>query len=522
MAEVSRRSLLKMAGGAALGLGARRHILAIFEDGSIVVQGQQIPAQKNLGAAWKRSLFERGTKEVWSGDELDSIGMPVGGIAAGQMYLRGDGTLGLWEVFNYHHFLSYGATNYAKRKIDKSVDFGISVNVRGSGERELSREGFSDVTFNGTYPTATVNYKDTTYPVEVESVVYSPFIPLSAKDSAYPATVFEVTVKNTSGGEQTVDLRAHLENAVARSAEASPGGRRRHTRTIKEEALTALVHSADPAEDEFQDQPANPRPAILVEDFEGATYGDWKVEGESFGPGPAPGTLSNQNPVSGFVGKRLVNTYYNGDGKTGRLTSPAFTIQRNYINFKIGGGNHPGEECINLLVDGKVVRSSTGINDEALLWEAWNVSDLQGRRATIEIVDTATGGWGHINIDHIEQADTVRSLDDVKRRHGDANRDTGTLALGILSSGSAIGDGTYSFLNPYHGPCCAGVGREEDVCRRAGVALPQPPARPPVRQLVRGRRGGDALDRQGLRPAERQYTTLGQDVLRLDASLLAA
>ncbi|MDP6059544.1 MAG: hypothetical protein QGH33_11660, partial [Pirellulaceae bacterium] len=29
------------------------------------------------------------------------------------------------------------------------------------------------------------------------------------------------------------------------------------------------------------------RADVLVADFEGETYGDWKVEGEAFGPGPA-------------------------------------------------------------------------------------------------------------------------------------------------------------------------------------------------------------------------------------------
>jgi hypothetical protein len=44
--------------------------------------------------------------------------------------------------------------------------------------------------------------------------------------------------------------------------------------------------------------PPVPRPDVLVEDFEGDTYGEWKAEGEAFGKGPARGTLPNQMPVS--------------------------------------------------------------------------------------------------------------------------------------------------------------------------------------------------------------------------------
>ncbi len=151
-------------------------------------------------------------------------------------------------------------------------------------------------------------------------------------------------------------------------------------------------------------------PDILIADFEGPDYGAWKVTGEAFGNGPAQGTLPNQMPVDGFLGKGLVNSYAGGDGTTGTLTSPPLKVQRKYIHFLIGGGQHPGKTCINLLLDGKVVRTATGPNDkpggsEHLDPYAWDVSDLAGKMVVIEIVDQATGGWGHINLDHIVQTD---------------------------------------------------------------------------------------------------------------------
>jgi len=150
---------------------------------------------------------------------------------------------------------------------------------------------------------------------------------------------------------------------------------------------------------------------ILVADFEGEDYGDWKVAGEAFGPGPAKGTLPGQMPVSGHKGKRLVNTFFKGDGTKGTLTSPPIKIERKFICFLIGGGMHPAKACMNLLVDGKVVRTATGPNDrpggtEELGLNMWDVSDLAGKTATIQIVDDVTGGWGHVNVDHIYQTDT--------------------------------------------------------------------------------------------------------------------
>ena len=70
---------------------------------------------------------------------------------------------------------------------------------------------------------------------------------------------------------------------------------------------------------------------IVIADFEGDTYGQWKVEGEAFGPGPAKGTLPGQMPVSGFEGAKLVNSFFQGDRTTGKLTSPEFPIERPWI-----------------------------------------------------------------------------------------------------------------------------------------------------------------------------------------------
>lgn len=156
-----------------------------------------------------------------------------------------------------------------------------------------------------------------------------------------------------------------------------------------------------------QDRPAND---ILLADFEAKTYGDWTSTGTAFGSGPARGTLPGQMHVDGYLGKGLVNSFHQGDGSTGTLTSPPFMIERQYITFLIGGGKNPSKTCINLLIDGKVVRTSTGPNDkpggsETLSLDSWHVSDLLGKTAQIQIVDEATGGWGHINIDHIVLTD---------------------------------------------------------------------------------------------------------------------
>jgi len=158
-------------------------------------------------------------------------------------------------------------------------------------------------------------------------------------------------------------------------------------------------------------EPDDADPDILINDFEAEDYGDWKVEGEAFGSGPARGALNGQMPVTGYEGEGLVNSFLGRDGPTGKLTSPELTIQRDYIKFLIGGGGYAGKTCMNLVVDGEVVRTATGPNtqpggSEFLNWENWDVKPYKGKTAVLEIVDAATGGWGHINVDQILQSDT--------------------------------------------------------------------------------------------------------------------
>ncbi|KOV97538.1 glycosyl hydrolase family 32 [Streptomyces sp. NRRL B-1140] len=153
-----------------------------------------------------------------------------------------------------------------------------------------------------------------------------------------------------------------------------------------------------------------PPEGTVLADFEGGTYGDWTATGDAFGTAPATGTLPGQQQVSGYLGGGLVNTFRNGDSTTGTLTSPEFTVDKKYIGFLVGGGNHPAGSdhptAIELVVDGQVVRSATGKDAEALNWASWDVGDLAGKKARIRIVDDNTGGWGHLNVDHVVLSDS--------------------------------------------------------------------------------------------------------------------
>jgi levanase len=251
-----------------------------------------------------------------------------------------------------------------------------------------------------------------------------------------------------------------------------------------------------------------------VAGFNDGTFNGWTVNNEPgnakngpFGDAPAAGTLPGQNAVTGFAGAGLINSFNDGDWPVGSMNSPAFTVGSDYLNFLVGGGQHPrvsdkldntpppgdllfsgfevpdgttlanagwtgtgdlapnfqpataggdfyiGAKRINtfetggapgddrqgtmtspsftvsrnfmsmlvggghrdatsgqlleaqLVVNGNVVRTLAGDDSGALNWKGWDVSEFAGQQAQLRIVDQAIGGWGHLTLDHVMMTD---------------------------------------------------------------------------------------------------------------------
>ena len=168
------------------------------------------------------------------------------------------------------------------------------------------------------------------------------------------------------------------------------------------------------------------RSDIIIADFEGASYGDWKTEGEAFGAGPSNGIINEDLSMEGFLGEGLAVSLNGGGESVGKLISPPFTIKKSYINFLVGGVLTPGEICINLLIDNEVVLSEPDpeakgrpLSTETLTWITWDVEAWKGKKAIIEIIDQKTEEWGAIAVDQIYQSDenqaTVSFVYDAKR-----------------------------------------------------------------------------------------------------------
>jgi levanbiose-producing levanase len=146
------------------------------------------------------------------------------------------------------------------------------------------------------------------------------------------------------------------------------------------------------------------RPAELVSGFEGAAYDQgWTTTGGF------AGTKPSVEQLPGMVGNAVLDTSTGGDPATGTITSPTFTLDRNHLHFLVAGGRHPhgkpGETSINLVVDGAVVRTATGDDTGVLKPVDWDVSALQGKTAQVQVIDQATGKWGHLVVDQLLLSD---------------------------------------------------------------------------------------------------------------------
>jgi sucrose-6-phosphate hydrolase SacC (GH32 family) len=144
--------------------------------------------------------------------------------------------------------------------------------------------------------------------------------------------------------------------------------------------------------------------------FMGTDYGDWKTTGTAFISAPASGELLAKLKIENARDDRVITSETEGDSPTGTLTSREFKIKRKYVSFLISGGDYERDTCLNLLIHGKIVRSATGWRSDRLAATSWDVGEFSGQRAQVQIVDQATGDWGHINVDHIVQTDKPERL----------------------------------------------------------------------------------------------------------------
>lgn len=362
-----------------------------------------IPADKKLDPAWVKSLFERGEKGVYrSQAAMQHIGMPVGGIFAGTVYLSADGRLWHWDVLNAE---AYGIApkpfvhEGRPRKSNHGAHYAFPLEpvspfrqgfvIRTGGkEITLDKTGFKEVTFRGEYPRAIVSFEKADLPVSASLEAFSPFIPLNPDDSELPATVMHYTVKNEGTEAIDVEVVGFLENAACLYSRTVQSGTI-HNRVVKGAGFTGVECSVQSLKRPSGE--AGGREDVVFESFDPSATERWKGKGTAFAEGP----FRN--------GKTVVDTYTGSgrrDQRTARLTGvlkgKPFKVERNYITAEISGEFDPELCGLFLVIGGKVAARVTGNNRKQHTLATMDVSEFIGSEAYLEIRDGAVEINDHI------------------------------------------------------------------------------------------------------------------------------
>ncbi|HEY8929817.1 MAG TPA: GH116 family glycosyl hydrolase [Mucilaginibacter sp.] len=218
----------------------------------------RVPVNKNLPGSWYAELYKDGRKD-WSGQDLKTIGMPCGGIGAGQLYVRGDGTLSCWWIANNAYNTGDGSTDcwnfdtpLGPWKTGYQTYTPISYITQGFDVKinrhtfHLNRSDFDAIRFKGEYPVATIDYQNSRkkLPVAIRLKVFSPFIPLDAKESGTPATVMQFILTNQSAQAQVLSLNGYLQNTVGLDLIDQARGDSRN-QVIRGKQMTSILMDLD-------------------------------------------------------------------------------------------------------------------------------------------------------------------------------------------------------------------------------------------------------------------------------------
>ncbi len=161
--------------------------------------------------------------------------------------------------------------------------------------------------------------------------------------------------------------------------------------------------------------------------FEKGDLTNWTAEGDAFKNQPTQGDnpAARKRESAKHEGDFWIGTFENNpkgahtpgkiqnDAPQGKLTSKNFKITHKYLTFLIGGGRNPTQLYVDVVVDGKTLKRTTGNNKETMTRAVVDLRNFQGKTARIEIHDRSSDGWGHINADDFRWSDDDALLPDL-------------------------------------------------------------------------------------------------------------
>lgn len=204
-----------------------------------------------------------------------NCGSMMGGIGTGYVELWPDGCFHSWSIFNRGPWAYRGDfltdPNFRQDRFvlgemnADAMQFFIRACPPGGKPvaRRLSLKGsqlnvystswmqnVEGISYDYTFPGATLAYVDSALPVKVTGQFFSPVIPHDLKTSGTPGFYAVFTVKNTSAQPQEISLATYLRNPLARGGAAADRGaeaRKLRTTVNTEKDTTYLTMQTDSA-----------------------------------------------------------------------------------------------------------------------------------------------------------------------------------------------------------------------------------------------------------------------------------
>jgi uncharacterized protein (DUF608 family) len=175
------------------------------------------------------TAFNNNSREfngIYSGEFLNRVAFPIGGIGAGMVCLEGTGTISHVSVRNkpdmlYEPFMYAAICVKSKKKnIVKVLEgpvpewkyFGRPYSSTGLGKTSYGFPRFRETTFIARFPFGKINLKDEEIPLKVTITGWSPFIPNDPDNSSLPVGALEYHFVNSSNKTQEAIFSFNSEN----------------------------------------------------------------------------------------------------------------------------------------------------------------------------------------------------------------------------------------------------------------------------------------------------------------------
>ena len=170
----------------------------------------------NIAGPEKNNKNNRPYNTAYTGQNLNRVAFPIGGLGAGMFCLEGTGAISHVsvrnkpEIFNepgmFAAIAVKGIKNGAKLLEGPVPDwkkFGFKDAGNGAGGATTGLPHFRQASFTAKFPFANIDMKDADLPLDVQLTGWSPFIPTDDDNSSLPVGAIEYKFTNT--GKTSID-----------------------------------------------------------------------------------------------------------------------------------------------------------------------------------------------------------------------------------------------------------------------------------------------------------------------------